>query len=455
MGVDNQMEQKMEKQLKKEIGFSVALSLVIGTVIGSGIFMKPGKVIEYSGGSTMALWAWVFGGIITIAGGLTIAEVSTQIPKTGGLYVYLEEAYGKIWGFLSGWVQTVIYGPAIIGALGLYFGSLLAHLFAMEAQWKLPLGIIAILFLTIVNSLGTKYGGYLQTAATVGKLVPIILIAVFGIWKGNGQILNMSSGVSTEISMGAAILATLWAYDGWMLVGFVAGEMKNPAKLLPRAIIGGLAVVTLAYLLVNVALLHVLPAAKIMALGENAAGTAASVLFGDLGGKLISVGILISIFGCLNGKILAFPRVPYAMAERNQLPFSKVFSKIHRKYGTPVQATVMEIVIAIIMMIVSNPDRLSDIAIFSVYIFYIQAFFAVFILRRRNKGEKRPYNVPLYPFIPLLAIVGSGYVVISTIIDNPKDSLFAILLTLIGLPLYWFLKRKSEDRESVNSGITG
>ncbi|GEN34536.1 MULTISPECIES: APC family permease [Aneurinibacillus] len=431
-----------ENKLKKEIGFTVAMSLVIGTVIGSGVFMKPGKVIEYAGDSTMALWAWILGGIITLAGGLTIAEVSSQIPKTGGLYVYLEEVYGKVWGYLSGWVQTIIYGPAIIGALGLYFGSLLANLFSLEGQWKLWLGIGSVVFLGIINSIGTKYGGIVQTLSTVGKLIPIALIIVFGIWKGNNEVLGIGSGISsTEVSLGAAVLATLWAYDGWMLVGFVAGEMKNPAKLLPRAIITGLSLVTAIYLLVNVALLQVLPADKVVALGENAAGTAASVLFGDIGGKLISIGILVSIFGCLNGKILTFPRVPYAMAEREQLPGSGLLSRVHDKFGTPVYATTLQIVFAVVMMIISNPDRLSEIAIFSVYLFYIQAFFAVFILRKRNRDVKRVYSVPLYPLIPIVAIIGSGFVVISTIFDNPQDSLLAIGITLAGLPVYFMLQR--------------
>ncbi|HJV46772.1 MAG TPA: amino acid permease [Bacillota bacterium] len=440
------MNEQPKGQLRKEIGFAVAMSLVIGTVIGSGIFMKPGKVIASAGGSTMALWAWVLGGIITLAGGLTIAEVGTQIPKTGGLYVYLEEVYGKLWGYLCGWVQTIIYGPAIIGALGLYFGSLLAHLFGLE-DWKKAIGIIAVVFLATINSLGTKYGGILQTISTVGKLVPITLIAVFGIINGNGQILNMNSGVEGPISMGAAILATLWAYDGWMLVGFVAGEMKNPGKVLPRAIIGGISIVIVAYLAVNVAMLHVLPADNIVQLGENAAGTAATSLFGDIGGKLISVGILVSIFGCLNGKILAFPRVPFAMAERGQLPAAGLLSRVHKKLGTPVHSTILQVILAVIMMVASNPDRLSDMAIFAVYLFYVQAFYAVFILRKR-KMDAGSYRVPFYPIVPIVAIVGSGYIIVSTIIDNPTDTFFAIGMALIGLPIYWFLNRNQTNHTS-------
>ncbi|WP_235910735.1 APC family permease [Heliobacterium mobile] len=435
------MQQNTEALLKKDIGLIVAMSIVIGSVIGSGIFMKPGKVITAAGDSSMALWAWIIGGIITLASGLTIVELSVQIPKTGGLYVYLEEVYGKVWGYLCGWVQTLIYGPAVIAALGLFFGSLVAYFFDLPATWKIWIGLSTIAFLALVNSLGTKYGGFVQSVSTAGKLIPIAAIAVFGIWKGNGQILGMASGVTERSGMGAAILATLWAYDGWALVGFVAGEMKNPAKILPRAIIIGLSVVTVAYLSVNLAMMHVLPAADIAKLGENAAGTVATNLFGGIGGKIISVGIMVSIFGCLNGKILTFPRVPLAMAERGQLPLSGLLSKVHAGFGTPIFATLSQVILAVIMIFVGDPDRLSDIAIFAIYLFYIQAFAAVFILRKRNRSLSRSYSVPAYPLIPLVAILGSGFIIVSTIMNNPLDTLMALAITVVGLPMYWYLNR--------------
>lgn len=445
------MQHKIENQFKKDINLTVATSIVIGVVIGSGIFMKPGKVIAAAGDSTMALWAWVLGGIITLASGLTIAEVSVQIPKTGGLYVYLEEVYGKVWGFLCGWMQTIIYGPAVIGALGLYFGSLVSHFVGLDPQWKIPMGVGSILFLMGVNILGTRYGGLVQTLTTAGKLMPIALIAVFGLLQGNGNILAMPSGITEKAGMGAAILATLWAYDGWMAVGFVAGEMKNPARDLPRAIIRGLSLVTVAYLTVNLGLLHVLPAQEIVQLGENAAGTAAGILFGGIGGKLISIGIIISIFGCLNGKILTFPRVPFAMGERRQLPWSGLWSQVSTSFGTPVYATLLQCVLAILLMTIGDPDRLSDIAIFAIYVFYVQSFIAVFLLRQRKTQIKGGYRVPLYPLIPIVAIVGAGYIIVSTLFVNPTDTLVALAITVAGLPIYWLLNRNERGNNTHNS----
>lgn len=440
-----------QDQLKKNIGFFVATSIVIGTVIGSGIFMKPGVVLSLSGNSTNALLAWVIGGIITLASGLTIAEVSVRIPKTGGLYAYLEEVYGKLWGFLCGWVQTLVYGPAVMGALGLYFGTLLAGFFDFSNDSIKIIGILTVLFLGGMNILGTRYGGIIQNISTIGKLIPIIGIALFGIMKGDMPILNIDSGTTQALSMGGAILATLWAYDGWMNVGFMAGEMKNPAKNLPRSIITGILVVIIAYLSVNIAMFHVLPADEIVALGPNAANVAAATLFGDFGGKLITIGILISIFGCLNGKILTFPRITFAMAESKLLPAAKTFSKVHPNFKTPLNATLLQLAISILMMLVANPDRLSNIAIFSVFSFYGLAFYAVFILRKQ-KQEKDMYKVPLYPFTPIVAILGAAYIVVSTVIDTPVDALASIAITIIGLPVYWLLTRNTANAKITKTG---
>ncbi|MED3691196.1 amino acid permease [Peribacillus butanolivorans] len=436
-------------QLKKTIGFWVGTSIVVGTVIGSGIFMKPGDVLELSGNSTMALLAWLIGGLITLASGLTIAEVSTRIPKTGGLYVYLEEVYGKVWGFLCGWVQTLVYGPAVMGALSLYFGLLVVGLFNISTDYTLFIGIITIVFLAGMNLLGTKYGGMIQALSTVGKLIPIIFIAVFGIAQGEMPVFNIDSESSMKISMAGAILATLWAYDGWMNVGFMAGEMKNPQKNLPRAIITGILVVMVAYLAVNLAMLHVLGAEGIIANGTNAANVAATILFGELGGKLIAIGILVSIFGCLNGKLLTFPRITLAMADNKMMPGHKQISKISPKFKTPINATILQVVIAIIMMVVTNPDKLTNMAIFSVFSFYGLAFFAVFILRKKDPDAKT-YKVPFYPLVPIIAIAGAVYIVVSTLIDTPLDALYSVIIVIVGMPVYWLLTKNERNEKQSN-----
>ncbi|MCM3736076.1 amino acid permease [Bacillus cytotoxicus] len=431
---------------KNKIGLTVALSIVVGTIIGSGVFMKPGKVLDYAGSSNMAIFAWVIGGILTLASGLTVAEIGAQIPKNGGLYTYLEEIYGKFWGYLSGWMQTLVYGPAIIGTLGMYFSSLMLNFFHIDKVWNLPIAIGTVVFLGIINSVGTKYGGIVQTITTIGKMIPIILIIVMGFWKGNSDVFHVVVPESANQSMGMAILATLFAYDGWILLASIGGEMKNPTKLLPKALTVGILIVTAAYVLINMALLKILPAAQIVTLSENATATAADMLLGQYGGKLISIGVIVSIFGCLNGKILTFPRIPVSMAERGQLPFSKFISKINDKFQTPANAIFTEIALGIILMLVSDPNELSEISVFIIYIFYVMTFIGVFILRKRNAGQKREYSVPLYPIVPVLAILGSLFVIGSAIINEPSRCFLSIAIVLTGLPVYWYLNKKQVNK---------
>ncbi|MGG2017697.1 APC family permease [Bacillus sp. S10(2024)] len=427
---------------KNKIGLTVALSIVVGTIIGSGVFMKPGKVLDYAGSSNMAIFAWVVGGILTLASGLTVAEIGAQIPKNGGLYTYLEEIYGRFWGYLSGWMQTLVYGPAIIGTLGLYFSSLMLNFFHIDKVWNLPIAIGTVVFLGVINSVGTKYGGIVQTITTIGKMIPIVLIIVMGFWKGSSDVFNVVVPESANQSIGMAILATLFAYDGWILLASIGGEMKNPTKLLPKALTVGILVVTAAYVLINMALLKVLPAPQIVTLSENATATAADMLLGQYGGKLISIGVIVSIFGCLNGKILTFPRIPVSMAERGQLPFSNFISKINDKFQTPANAIFVEILLGIILMLISDPNELSEISVFIIYIFYVMTFIGVFILRKRNAGQKREYSVPLYPIVPALAILGSLFVIGSAIINDPISCFLSIGIVLTGLPVYWYLNKK-------------
>lgn len=434
----------MEREERNKIGLPVALSIVVGTIIGSGVFMKPGSVLDYAGSSNMAIFAWTLGGILTLASGLTVAEIGVQIPKNGGLYTYLEEIYGDFLGYLSGWMQTLVYAPAIIGTLGLYFSSLLGNFFMLPPVWNLPNAIVTVVFLGIVNSVGTKYGGIVQTVTTVGKLIPVVIIIVMGFWKGTNDVFGVIIPASANQSIGMAILATLFAYDGWILLASIGGEMKNPTKLLPKAMIIGLLIVTAAYVFINIALLKLLPAVDIVMLGENATATAAEFLLGEYGGKLISIGVIVSIFGCLNGKILTFPRIPVSMAERGQLPFSNYIAKIHPTFQTPANAIIAELIISIIFMTVSDPNKLSEISVFIIYIFYMMAFIGLFLLRKRNKGREREYSVPLYPVVPIVAILGSLFVIGSAIIYDPLSCLLSIAIVLIGLPVYWYLKRKDK-----------
>ena len=433
--------------LQKTIGFVPALAIVIGMVIGSGVFFKPHAVFTATGAPGLGLIAWVVGGIITIAGGLTAAEIAAAIPKTGGMVAYLEETYGPIWGYLLGWTQTVIYFPATIAALGIIFSKQVLSLLGLSGGMLIPIAIIVIIFLVIMNSLGSKTGGTIQTVATVGKLIPLVAIIIMGLLSGDGGTANLVPMTVVDhpvaTSMGAALIGIMFAYDGWINVGAIAGEMKNPGKDLPKAIIGGLSIVMAIYVLINVAYLFVLPASALAAT-ETPAADVAKILFGASGGKVITIGILVSIFGALNGYIMTGMRIPYAMAVENRIPFSKVLSKLHPKFETPVNCGILIAVISIAMSFTGKFDLLTDLAMFVIWIFYVMTFLAVIVLRKTRPDMERPYKVPLYPVVPLIGILGGVYMIINTILTQTMNAGIGLALALIGLPIYFIMKNKTK-----------
>ena len=327
----------MSKELKKTLGLSAALSTVVGMVIGGGVFFKPQAIYSATGGAPgLGMLAWVIAGFITIAAGLTAAEISAAIPKTGGMMVYIKEIYGDRLGFLTGWMQTVLFFPGTAAALAVIFAQQVAVLFGQSDQNMtvvLPIAIIVILFLAVLNTVGSKLGGTIQTIATICKLIPLAIIMIFGFILGGGD--NsittplVAPGISVGTALGQVLIAALFAYDGWINVGAIAGEMKNPGKDLPKAIVGGLSMVMAVYLVINLAYLWVAPASE-LAQASAPAAVVATKIFGPMGGKFITVGILISVFGGLNGYLLTGPRIPYTLACEGKLPFSGKLAKLNK-----------------------------------------------------------------------------------------------------------------------------
>jgi APA family basic amino acid/polyamine antiporter len=444
----------MEKQnvsggLKREITFFTALTIVMGTVIGSGVFFKPEAVYSATGTAGLGLLAWVIGGLITICGGLTAAELSASIPQTGGMVVYLRRAYGPLAGYLLGWAQTIIYFPANIAALSIIFATQVANLFGLGNGIIIPVAIAAAAFIMAMNSLGAKTAGSLQRVTTIAKLVPLILIIIFGLLH-TGDVQFSLIPFSPEhspllTSLGSGIVATMFAYDGWIHVGNIAGEMKNPKKDLPKAIILGLTAVMAVYLLINVAYLFVMPAA-LLASTATPASDVANIVFGNLGGKLVTIGILVSVFGTINGYTMTGIRIPYAMALKNELPFSGWFRKLN-KNQIPVNGGILTIIVSVIMIFSGQFNQLTDMLIFVIWLFYIMVFIAVFIIRKREPNLERPYKVPLFPVIPLIAIIGGIYIVLNTLITQPLNAGIGIVLTAIGLPIYYYKKSKGSFKD--------
>ena len=427
-----------QQELRKSIGLSAAVSTVVGILIGSGVFFKPQAIYSATnGGPGLGLLAWLIGGLITIAAGLTAAEISASIIKPGGFMVYLEEIYGERVGFLTGWMQVILFVPAIVAALGIIFAQECVSLLGLNNElYIIAIAIGVIVFIVLLNSLGAKFGGAIQTASTVCKLLPLVVIIIFGLMKGNSSQPMMTplvgEGVNIVSALSQVLIATLFAYDGWINVGALAGEMKNPSKHLPMAIVGGISLVMAVYIVINVAYLRVVSASD-MVLVSAPATLVANKLFGDSGAKIISIGILISVFGTLNGFILTGGRIPFTMASENRIPFSKIFSKLNSN-GVPLNGTWLIVVLSIIYSLSGQFNLLTDLAIFVMWIFYTMLFVGVMKLRKINPQMERPYKVPLYPLIPMVATIGGIFVVVSTLITQPKNSIVGLLITLIGLP---------------------
>lgn len=423
--------------LNRSLGLISSLSLVIGTVIGSGIFFKQAAVLDYAHSTNLALVAWLVGGLITMASGLTIAEIGSQMPHTGGLYVYLEKIYGKFWGFLAGWMQIIVYGPTLIAALGSYLATLLVAFFDLPKTSTPLLAVIVIALIAAFNLLSNRYGAAFQVITTVGKLLPIAAIIIFGLLFGKADAFNQVATTSGSVSFngfGMAILATLFAYDGWVLIANMGGEIKNPQKLLPKAIVLGIGLVLIIYMLVTAGIFRVVPASLIHRLGDQAAAHFATIAFGQVGGKLLNIGIIISIAGCINGKVMTFPRIMYAMAKNDELPFSKQLAYLNKRMRTPMVATLTVCSIAALMAVTVDADRLSELCIFTIYLFYVLAFFGLFKLRRLKTVS--PFRVPLYPFTPIVAILGGVFVLVSELNSDLTGVLASIFFVALGIPVY-------------------
>ena len=435
-----------KKQLQKNLGAAAALSTVVGMVIGGGVFFKPQAVYEITGGGPgLGMIAWVLAGIMTITAGLTAAEVSAAIPKTGGMMVYIEEIYGKKLGFLTGWMQSVLFFPATIAAISVMFGQQAAILLGNESL-VIPMTVGVILLIGVLNTFGSKTSGAIQTVSTVCKLIPLVLIIVFGFIKGGGNnpIVQplVAEGISPTGVIGQLLVAILFAYDGWINVGAIAGEMKNPGKDLPKAIVGGLSLVMGVYVVINLAYLWVLPASK-LAKYASPASAVAEVLFGSIGGKIINVGILVSVFGCINGYLLTGPRITYTLGKQKTIPV--IFGKLN-KNDVPANATLLMAVLSALYALSGQFNLLSDLAMFAVWSFYVLTFIGVMKLRKTHPNLNRPYKVPLYPIIPLIAIFSGLFVVLNQLLfagaKSTMMSLGGVVITLIGLPVYSYMTKK-------------
>jgi APA family basic amino acid/polyamine antiporter len=442
--------------LRRDLGVWAAVSIVVGTVIGSGIFIVPKTMVLQTGSPHLVLAVWVFGGLLSLAGALTYAELAAMYPEAGGEYNYLKAAYGPFWGFLYGWTQMWVAKSGSIATLATAFFYYLANfrpeLEQIIGRIPLPIGpgggplevsagqIFAmgvIVFLGVSNWFGVKVGGGIQVVLTAVKVVLIGGIVAVGVFGGQASAAGFSTSVPVAGGLAgffAALVAALWAYDGWNNVSMVASEIKEPQKNLPRALIYGSGLVVVIYLLTNIAYFLVLTAGEVAASDRVAAVMMQKVL-GPAGAGAVSLAAMLSIFAALNGSILSGSRVPYALA-RDGLFFRR-FAAVDAGHGTPGFSILALSAWSCVLVVSGRYEQLLTLVIFPSWILYGMSAAAVIVLRRKRPHDARPYRTFGYPVVPVLFVLVAALLLGFTLKNSPRETLLGLLLIAAGLPFYF------------------
>jgi APA family basic amino acid/polyamine antiporter len=443
--------QSTETELSREISLFGGVSILVGIMVGSGIFYLGSYVFMFAGNSQgLALLAWVVGGIVTLISGLCYAELGAMMPRAGGSYVYLREAYGKSVAFMSGFSSFILSSSGSIAALALAFATILNNFVAINEATQKGIAILVIVLLTIANYYGVKFGSWIQNLFTVAKLVPILIILGLGLFLGNQSpdlSINVDASVDVMglISMVAmGVVATLWAYEGWTNLNNVSEELKNPKRNLPLALVIAIFFVMILYVLFNFAIYRVLSFQEIVdaiAGGNLFLGTAvANRLLGGFGSTLVGLGMLVSVFGATNGCVMVFPRLYYAMA-KDGLFFRRV-GEINPSTKTPANAILLSAFVSIILVFFRNLNQLTSLVVLQGLIFNGLIFFSVIIFRRTLPNIERPYRVWGYPVVPIVAtLVMVGLLVNTLMTSDFNNSLLSLLIPAAAYLIYRFIPK--------------
>jgi amino acid transporter len=432
--------------LPRRIGLWTAVAILVGSTIGSGIFRSPAGIATKLPGPLPLLAVWVVGGIFALCGALTLAEVSSAFPQTGGVYVYVREGWGRLSAFLFGWSELVMIRAAALGAISTTFSEYLIRVMGFDpgvapySHYVHYVAAAAILITAVFNYIGVKTAGTVQnltTLAKVGGLLFIILAAFsLGLPKTGGHYTPAAPAGSFSIAaFGLALVSVLWVYDGWADLSFVAGEVENPRRNMPRALIMGTSGIIVIYLLANLAYLAVLPVDQI-GRSKLVAADVADKLIGPAGVAFVATVVMISAFGGLNGSMFTGPRILFAMADDNLL--FKSMARVHPKFKTPYVSITVVAILAAIFVLLGTFEQLADAFVTAIVPFYALAVASVFVLRRRS-GYDPSFRVPGYPVVPLIFIISTVMLLVNAIID-PSSRLATLGVLggiLVGIPVYF------------------
>ena len=433
-----------QPKLKRVLSLLDATMINAGGIIGSGIFMVPAAVAMFTGSASLFFMVWIAGGIVSLFGALSVAELGAAMPRAGGQYVYLSEAYGPVWGYLYGWSAIAVINTASIAAVGVAFSEYLRFFFPITDIIIKGIAVATIVLLTIINILDVKSGARFQNLFTISKLGAIFGIIILGLLMEGGSNQNLSPFFSdqsfTELvgPLGLAMVSVLWTFDGWIFITYVAGEVKNPGRNIPLSLIFCMLIVVTIYLLLNYVLIYTLGFTGMNG-SDLVVSDAASVFLGNKGAAIVTLIILISLIGANNGFVLTSARINYAMA-KDKLFFHQA-SQIHPRFKSPANALIIQCAWACLLTFTGTFNQLITYIIFASWIFYGMSAGAVIILRNKKPDMERPYKTPVYPWIPIIFILFAIFLTINTIMEAPRDAAIGAGIILVGLPMYYYWKK--------------
>ncbi len=438
--------------LVQGLTFWDALSLVVGSMIGTGVFLKSAAMAQGVGSGGVVLLAWVAAGLLSLSGAFTYAEMGSRYPKAGGEYVYLREAYGDLPAFLYGWTRFWIAAPGSVAAYGVGAATFLHAAVPLDGYGgRTTIALLFIVVYTVANGFAVSIGGKLQTIMTAVKAFLILGLAagiLLSVPSGNSHLVPLSFTSTGGVSaFGSAMLAALWAYDGWNNLPMAAGEVKNSSRNVPLALAIGTFVVLALYGLLNVAYFYALPFAEVVSSSSSAfpqaapvATKAAMTFLGPAAVGAISIAFVISALGAMNGSILTGARVPYAMALDGN--FFKLFAHVSPKSHVPTYSVAAQGVWACCLALSGTFDQLTDAVVFSSWIFYGLVTFAVFRLRKRSDVPPATFKAWGFPFVPAIFLAATVFLLANTIVTMPKETGLGLALIGLGVPAFYFFKRK-------------
>jgi len=449
-------------ELKRQLGLLDSTMINVGTIIASAIFIVPSAIAATLGATGPAILVWVVGGVVSLLGALSVAELGAAMPEAGGQYVYLTRAYGPASGFLYGWTSGVVINPASIAAIAVGFATYFGFFVPLSGAGIKLVAVLSIVALTVLNSLGVRLGAVTQNVLTLIKMALLVVLIVVGFALPGGSAANLAplwaAGPPGHqiASFGVALVAVLWAYDGWIEITYVGSEVTDPERNLPRSIVLSTIIGMALYCLVTASFAYVLSPAK-MAASSLVASDAAQVTLGGAGAALVAVAIMIATIGSNNGIVLTAARIPYAMARDGLLP--RRLAGVHPRFLTPVPSLVVQGIIAIALTWISTEpswkdtyNRLFTYVVLGEFIFYGMSAGAVILLRHTAADMPRPYRTWGYPVTPLVFVLFSAWLIWNTAHEQLLDFAVGMALILAGLPWYWWRKASSVIRHpsSVN-----